>query len=143
MIMLSALVAGIAAAEVTSKPNIIWIMADDLGFGDEEPFFLYLALPILHGNSGADWLINRLPDGMSGHRARLGMEVPDVGSYATEDWPRRADNNAIAELALLAELTALEAADLRGNRIEDAPHLAKLGAHVDIRGNPAVTAVTR
>ena len=53
----------------------------------EGPFFLYLSLTLPHGNSGAAWLINRLPDGMSDHRARLGMEVPDVGSYATEDWP--------------------------------------------------------
>ena len=66
------------------------LVADALNWIDgqqEGPFFLYLSLTVPHGNSGFDWLINRLPDGMSDHRERLGMEVPDVGSYATEDWP--------------------------------------------------------
>ena len=68
-----------------------------------------------------------------------GNAVTDLAVLAPLDRLRvlRADNNAIAEIAPLAELTALEAADLRGNRIEDASHLTKLGAHVDIRGNPA------
>ena len=38
----------------------------------ERPFFLYLALTIPHANNEA---------------RKLGMEVPDLGAYADEDWP--------------------------------------------------------
>ena len=50
------------------------------------PFFLYLSLTIPHANNDAHQLIDQLPDEMAEHRQRLGMEVPDYGPYADEDW---------------------------------------------------------
>ena len=50
------------------------------------PFFLYLSLTIPHANNYAHELIDQLPDEMAEHRQRLGMEVPDFGPYADEDW---------------------------------------------------------
>ena len=51
------------------------IAAEALQFVEENqegPFFLYLALTIPHANNEA---------------GKLGMEVPDLGSYAEMDWP--------------------------------------------------------
>ncbi len=64
---------GQASEQVTYSHDVI---ADEaLSFIDrhhEEPFFLYLSLTIPHANNEA---------------GQEGMEVPDLGAYAAEDWP--------------------------------------------------------
>ena len=59
-----------------------------------DPFFLYLALTIPHANNEAGNREGGGDPGMAGiqsdlgdHRERIGMEVPDAGIYADEDWP--------------------------------------------------------
>ena len=50
------------------------------------PFFLYLALTIPHANEWGEPLLDLLPEDLAEHRAREGMEVPDVGIYADRTW---------------------------------------------------------
>jgi len=50
----------------------------------EEPFFLYLALTIPHANNEA------------GYFDAIGIEVPDLGQYANEEWPTAQKAHAAA-----------------------------------------------
>ena len=64
---------GVATKKVDYSHDLL--AADALRFVDENkerPFFLYYALTIPHANNEA---------------GRKGMEVPDYGPYADEDWP--------------------------------------------------------
>ena len=59
-----------------------------------EPFFLYLALTIPHANNeagtregGGDPGMQNVQAELGAHRERIGMEVPDAGTYGGKDWP--------------------------------------------------------
>jgi arylsulfatase A-like enzyme len=54
--------------DVIAGKALEWIRANK-----EHPFFLYLAMTLPHANNEA---------------GKLGMEIPDVGLYATENWPQ-------------------------------------------------------
>jgi arylsulfatase A-like enzyme len=65
--------AGKASVKATYSHDLF--IQESLRFLDEhseEPFFLYIPLTIPHANNEA---------------GKEGMEVPDLGEYATEDWP--------------------------------------------------------
>lgn len=65
-----------------------------VGSNADGPFFLYLALTIPHANNeagglngGGDPGIGNVSAELGAHRERIGMEVPDAGTYQDEDWP--------------------------------------------------------
>ena len=64
---------GVATRQVEYSHDLV--MAETMKWLDsvrDKPFFLYLALTIPHANNEA---------------RQKGMEVPDLGAYAKEDWP--------------------------------------------------------
>ena len=64
---------GVATRQVEYSHDLV--MAETMTWLDkvhDRPFFLYLALTIPHANNEA---------------RKKGMEVPDLGAYANEDWP--------------------------------------------------------
>jgi arylsulfatase A-like enzyme len=75
---------GNSPAAAADKPNLIWIMADDL-FADSalrfvaenksRPFFLYWSMVIPHANNERTRALKN------------GAQAPDLGPYADRDWP--------------------------------------------------------
>jgi arylsulfatase A-like enzyme len=64
---------GVATEKNEYAPDLIW--AEAMQFVErskDDPFFLYLAVTLPHANNEA---------------GQAGMEIPDYGRYANEDWP--------------------------------------------------------
>ncbi|MBL8848875.1 MAG: arylsulfatase [Planctomycetaceae bacterium] len=96
---------GVATAKKEYAPDLIW--AEALQFierSKESPFFLYLPVTLPHANNQA---------------GQAGMEIPDYGRYASEDWPEPQKGLAAmigrldADVGLLLELLAQHGIDER------------------------------
>ena len=79
---------GVATKRVAYSHDLF--IDETLKFIDEnqsQPFFLYLAATIPHANNEAGGGGAKLIPDREGWRERAGMEIPQLGDYADEDWP--------------------------------------------------------